>query len=489
MIQYEYQRSVFCMYLKKRRFGIVGISGIVIILCSALGLTVYGAEISGVKIANVTGTSATVEWKTDVPTDATVHFGLDSRVGIVRDPDFNKKDHSLMIDDLEPGMTYHVRVLSSDEKGNKVTSAGFVFETKNVEEKIKERIIKDLDKIKDPESIIEIDEKVKDVAGDILKPPTILGLPRVTVDQTTATIVWTTDRESSSMVYLAPEADYVEGIDYPIAQGDPNEEVTRHVVEVIGLDPSTTYHFKVVSSDSIGLTSESEDDTFKTKSILPAIRNVNVTRIQEKTAVVNWNTSGVLARGIVEYTNTRTKVTKVAGSSVFATQQSVQLSELEFGTRYSAVIRSTNQDGEGSASTPFQFVTIRDVIAPAISKVKNESTLFPGEEVKIQTIIAWETDEPAYCQVFYSQGLKVGDSDEGESLPKETNPLTSHTQVIVGFAPSTVYQFWMKCNDDGQNESRSEDFVLITPIKEKSIIDVILENFQGTFGWVNNIGG
>ncbi len=452
-------------------------------------LRVYAAEISAVKIVDVTTDSATVQWSTDIPTDATVNFGLDSRTGIVRDPEFDKKEHTLTLDDLEPGMKYHVRVLSSDVEGNKVTSAGFVFETKNDEEKIKERIIKDLEKIKDPESIIEIDEKVKDVAGDILKPPTILGLPRVTVDQTTATIVWTTDRESSSMVYLAPDSDFSEGIDYPIAQGDPNEEVTRHVVEVIGLDPSTTYHFKVVSGDSVGLTSESADDTFKTKSILPSVRNVGVSRIQEKSALISWDTSGVLARGIVEYTNTRTKVTKVAGSSVFATTQNVLLADLEFGTRYTAVVRTTNQDGDNAESQPFQFITIRDVIAPAITKVKNESTLFPGEDVKIQTIIVWETDEPATCQVFYSQGLSNGTSNEGaEFTQKETNPLTAHTQVIVGFNPGTVYQFWTVCNDEGQNESRSEDFVLITPIKEKSIIDIILQNFQGTFGWVENIG-
>jgi hypothetical protein len=381
-------------------------------------------------------------------------------------------------------------VVSTDADGNKNTTAGFVFTTKDDQNKVKDRIIKDLDKIKEPESIIEINEKVKDVAGDILKPPTILGLPRITVDQTKATIVWTTDRESSSMVYLAPDADYNGGTsDYTIAQGDPNEAVTKHTVEVIGLEPSTLYHFKVVSDDSTGLAGESEDDTFKTKSILPSIRNIKVNRIQEKSAVISWDTGGVLARGIVEYTNTRTKVTKVAGSSVFAPNQNIQLADLEFGTRYSAVIRTTNQDGDNAESTPFQFITIRDVIPPAISKVKNESTLFPGEDVKIQTIIAWETDEPATCQVFYSQGLSTGTSNGGaESTLKETNPLTSHTQVIVGFTPGTVYQFWTVCDDEGQNESRSEDFVLITPIKEKSIIDIILQNFQGTFGWVNNIG-
>jgi hypothetical protein len=46
----------------------------------------------------------------------------------------------------------------------------------------------------------------------------------------------------------------------------------------------------------------------------------------------------------------------------------------------------------------------------------------------------------------------------------------------------------MDCADEAGNTSKSDDFVLITPIKEKNIIDIILENFQGTFGWVNKIG-
>ncbi len=464
--------------------------GVIALLILAIALRAYAAEISAVQISDVKSDSATVTWTTDKNTDATINFGLDQRFGTVRDSAFDKKDHSLTIDSLEPATTYHFRVVSTDVEGNRSTTAGYVFTTKDDQKKIKDRIIKDIKKITDPESIIEINEQVKETAGDILKPPTILGLPRVTVDQTTATIVWTTDRESSSMVYLSPDSDYNgSSNDYTIAQGDPNESVTRHVVEVIGLDPSTLYHFKVVSDDSTGLAGESEDDTFKTKSILPSIRNVKVNRIQEKSAVISWDTGGVLARGIVEYTNTRTKVTKVAGSSVFAATQNVQLADLEFGTRYSAIIRTTNQDGDNSESTPFQFITIRDVLAPAISKVTNESTLFPGEDVKIQTIIGWETDEPATCQVFYSQGLATTDGGDGSSsMPKETDPVTSHTQVIVGFTPATVYQFWIICNDEGSNEARSEDFVLITPIKEKSIIDIILQNFQGTFGWVNNIG-
>ena len=59
--------------------------------------------------------------------------------------------------------------------------------------------------------------------------------------------------------------------------------------------------------------------------------------------------------------------------------------------------------------------------------------------------------------------------------------------MIIDFAPATVYQFWLSCADEAGNEVQSENFVLFTPIQEKSIIDLILENFESTFGWVKNI--
>jgi hypothetical protein len=204
---------------------------------------------------------------------------------------------------------------------------------------------------------------------------------------------------------------------------------------------------------------------------------------------VEWQTLGVKTKGVVEYKNLRTNAVKSAGNAIFATTHQLLLAGLELGTRYSATIVATNEAGESVSSNPLSFVTVRDVVPPLITKVKNESTLFPGEEVKIQTIFAWETDEPATCTVFYTQGLvKSADGESDSSLPPETNPVTMHTQVIVGFASATVYKFWVVCSDPSGNESESEDFVLITPVKEKSIIDLILENFEGTFGWVKNIG-
>jgi hypothetical protein len=60
--------------------------------------------------------------------------------------------------------------------------------------------------------------------------------------------------------------------------------------------------------------------------------------------------------------------------------------------------------------------------------------------------------------------------------------------VITDFAPATVYQFWLNCTDEAREyRIQSENFVLFTPIQEKNIIDLILENFESTFGWVKNI--
>ncbi len=426
----------------------------------------YAAEISNVVIKEINDDGVVIEWKTDTETDATVNFGLDSRVGVIRDPQFNKKTHSVTIDDLEPATRYFFSVTSADPQGNKTTSSGYVFTTKS------------------PNNTAA----GKDAAKN---PPTIMGSPKVVTYANTVEISWSTDRESNSVVHFVPESEYsaTSRDPYTRSQGNRNEQVTKHKVVVEGLEPSTVYHFKVVSEDGAGLAGETADDTFRTKSLLPEITRARVGRIQESSAVVEWQTEGVKTKGVVEYKNLRTNAVKSAGNAIFATSHQLLLAGLELGTRYSATIVATNEAGESVSSNPLSFVTVRDIVPPLITKVKNESTLFPGEEVKIQTIFAWETDEPSTCTVFYTQGLIKSADGEGDSfLPPETNPVTMHTQVIVGFASATVYKFWVVCEDPTGNESQSEDFVLITPVKEKSIIDLILENFEGTFGWVKNIG-
>ncbi len=147
-----------------------------------------------------------------------------------------------------------------------------------------------------------------------------------------------------------------------------------------------------------------------------------------------------------------------------------------------------NSGGDRVRSQPIQFITVRDIAPPFISNVTNESTIFPGGESRIQTIIEWITDEPAHCALTYQEGI-AGGVEPTVIDSEESGYVMQHVQVIVEFAPATVYQFWLDCADGAGNEVKSDNFVLFTPIQEKSIIDIIIENFESTFGWVKNISG
>ena len=457
-------------------------------------------KITNIRVISSTATSALITWETDEDADSEVNFGLTKDYGVVRNANPNKKKHSLLLQDLEPSMVYHMRIGSADAGGNQALSGDYTLTTKGVvnikeidkippdERAIVERAVTAVRELKTAQGLRVVADEIGDVAKKILEAPRIIGSPGVKeVGSDYAVITWATDQDAGSVVRYARDTEYREGSDkaYTTESGDAGERTKEHSVRVSGLNPGTLHHFQVVSEADLGLTGESRDSTFLTKAQLPSILNFRIIKVEADSATVAWRTS-IPAAGIVEYTNTKTKEVKSAGSPVFALSHQVKIAGLSLGVRYTALVKAENIVGDKVASTPLSFTTIKDIAAPIISKVSNESTLFPSADAKVQTIISWSTDEQAYCQASYREGLNPAIEPSG--LGEEKEPRTAHVQVVVEFLPSTVYQFWVECRDEARNRSKSENFVLFTPNKEKSIIDIILENFSGTFGWVKNIG-
>lgn len=352
-----------------------------------------------------------------------------------------------------------------------------------------DQIIKQLENIKDIQSLEKISEMIKELSIQVsISPFKIEGSPEIIeVGTDYVTIGWYTSLDANSIVALASESNYNSGAQDPYAwkEGEPDEYLTKHEITVNGLQPATTYHYQVQSRTKLGAYAASDDRTFQTKSILPEIYNINIEKLEEESATLVWYTN-VPCSSIVEYINLENNDTRSEGNPNFVTRHSVRLSNLKFDTTYAATIRVENEYGEKNSSAPITFTTIKDELPPVISKVATESTIYPGADTKIQTIINWETDEPSTCQFFYHQGLfNKGDVS---NLSPEINPVIKHIQVAVAFQPATVYKFWVKCKDKTGNEGKSDDFTLLTPQKEQSIIDIIISNFQSTFGWVKKIG-
>lgn len=472
--------------------------GLVILLQHAFVVFAAAPTISNVRLGSTTNTSVDITWTTDVPASSMLNYGKQADYGIVRNPNFDVTQHSVTVDTLDPSTTYHFRITASDSSGNQGISGDFMFTTtgyenipniENVSTEEQRALVGQaaaiLDQVQDINALEIIADEVQSSAEDILRPPSIIGAAQVSeVGMDYAIISWNTNRPAGSQVQYATDAEYQATQIYSSFQGVPDERVTEHEVQLVGLLPGTQYHFQVQSSDDFGLEGLSRDNTFETKSRLPVIQDVQLLKIEETSVTIAWSTD-IPAAGAVEYENLDTGELRSEGSPELLSTHTVRLSDLTLGTTYVASIKAENEQGDFSVSDPIAFTTVEDEEPPIISKVTNDSTLFPGAETRIQTIVQWETDELAVCKMFFRQGIQ--ESIEPFELDSKEELATEHVQVVVEFQPSTVYQFWVECIDLADNVARSENFVLFTPEKEKSIIDIILENFEGAFGWVKNI--
>lgn len=470
-------------------------------------------DITNVQITNVAEDTVTITWVTDEDADSTINYGLQEDYGIVRIPEANRTEHSVTLDNLEQGRTYFFRVVSSDADGNQGISANYKVLTEGTPDsgadsgqgsqsetqteqtvqsqaqsqtKTTQEIVEQIKQIQSPETLQEIlNETVKAIQG-ITEDLTIVGPPTVIPDTTSAIVKWTTDREASSEVSFSSSDTYV-AEQYEFSQVSTDPDTTDHEVRIIGLEPYTEYHFQVRSKDGYGITGSSRDYTFRTKASVPNIKNLRILKVEENSATLAWDTT-VPSKALIEYQDLTKGTQNSVGRPTLASTHQMRISDLTLGTRYVAFVIAENAGGDRVKSNPITFVTVKDTAPPIISNVTNESTLFPGGESRIQTIIEWLTDEPAHCALSYREGI-AGGVDPVVIDSDDSGFTAQHVEVIVEFAPATVYQFWLECADEAGNAIKSENYVLFTPIQEKNIIDIIIENFQGTFGWVKNIGG
>ncbi len=457
--------------------------------------------ISNVQVTGVSATSTTVTWTTDVNTDSYVNVSQDTNYCGVRNQGPLGTTHSVVIPNLSPGTTYFFRIRSTDVNGNQNFSGDYSFTTTStvdlsqlnsvtnaVQKLLAEKAIKDISQITNAAALTAVGQALSSQAQANIGPPEILGNPQLAISTDQATVTWSTDQNSDGAVSFVSNSQYNPNAANPYTrvEQDTNTNTKTHSVTIYGLTPATEYDYKVSSrAGGIGAPGASPNLTFTTKSILPEIINPHVVRVGEHDVTISWGTP-MPSAGTVTYTDMANRKALSTGDPTYLATHIVQISGLVFQTRYSAVITATNQAGDSVTSQPIYFVTTKNIYPPVISQVANDSTLYPGQDTTVQTVISWLTDEPASCFLSYAVG---GAGGHVATTTTETAPLTKHVVVVTDFTPATVYKYWVTCTDVDGNTTSSEDYVLLTPQQQKSIIDLILANFQGTFGWLGNFTG
>lgn len=458
--------------------------------------------ISNIAVTKTTATSTTVTWTTDTKTDSFVNFSQDTNYCGIRNAGEFDTTHSVVIPNLDPATTYFFRISATDQSGNQVLSGNYTFTTTSTpgtpslssvssqqQQTLAANVVSNIQKITNTQALSAVQQALNNQASQVVPAPKIVGSPQVVIGTDQAAFSWDTDQDANGVVFIATDGEYNPDAANPYAreEHDPNDNSQTHSVVVYGLTPSTEYHYKVSSQGTLGNAGVSKDFTFTTKAVLPNILNPHLVKVGEHDATVSWGTP-LPSAGTVTYQNLDTRKSLSVGDPSFLVTHIIQLTNLVFQTRYSLVIQATNQGGDIVTSTPLYFVTAKNLFPPVISQVNNDSTLYPGQDTTVQTVVSWQTDEPAECNMSYVSGVVKSGAGVASST-MEAAYLNKHVSVITNFQPATVYKYWINCIDIDGNATSSEDFVLLTPQQQKSIIDIIMENFQGTFGWLNGIGG
>ena len=180
-------------------------------------------------IASSTATSsATITWQTDIPSTSQVEYGVTSAYTASTTLNLaTTTEHFVSVTGLIPETIYHFRVLSKNTSGNLTASTDRTFMT----------------------SIIP----------DTTAP--VISLIATTTATSTALITWTTDENSDSLLEYGSTSSYG-----TILSGNAGT-TTTHLISISDLTPSTTYHFRIRSTDTSGNIAHSADQNVTTAQV------------------------------------------------------------------------------------------------------------------------------------------------------------------------------------------------------------------------------
>ncbi|MEE9152167.1 MAG: S8 family serine peptidase [Thermoplasmata archaeon] len=380
----------------------------------------------------VSGITATITWLTHKDANSIVKYGKSESQLDEEESDLTNytREHSITIKkyediDLEENTTYYFKITCYDKYGHGPSESPILNFTTEI---------------------------LPDTT-----PPEIVNVVNATSD-ITATIFWDTNELSDSLI------EYGLTTDYGQIKSD-SKPMKRHTITIFNLEPTTTYHFRINSSDVSGNYNQSEDKEFTTDAspdeTPPVISNLRVTDITDTTVIILWETNE-FSNMVVKYSEDKNKDTnlwnKLSDLNHYWIKQSIKITGLNPFTIYYYQIESTDPSGNteitGNGNTKFNTTGPPDNTPPRI---------IDGPKVTILTdktaTIEWTTDEESEGTVEYG-------SNYGSGEPKDPSGeyVLVHNITLTGLTHSSTYHYRVRSKDKSPNanENFSDDYNFIT---------------------------
>ncbi len=376
-------------------------------------------------VISVTQSTATISWTTDKPGTSIVEYGATTAYGSTAPVPPSTQyvtDHLVTITGLASSSTYHFRVSSVNIQGIGPDSSG-----------------------NDANPSIDYTFTTATAGQTDTTPPVITNIPGASgVTDTTATITWTTDEPSDSVVQYGLTTSYG-------STRTLDTDVVSHSVQLQGLSDDTTYQFRVRSTDIAGNgPTTSPNYSFTTDptpdTTMPVITSApTATNVTDTTATIVWTTNEP-ATSVVEFGET-TSYTRSSFLGSYVTNHSVTLTLLEDATLYHFRVGSTDAAGNGprnSTDSTFTTDATPDTTAPVVISPPTVT----GTTDTTATIV-WQTDETGNSQVRYD--TIAGSWDTLGTTFTSAAMVTQHSVTLTGLTVNQTYYYRVGSTDTAGN--------------------------------------
>ncbi len=341
--------------------------------------TQSGVVISSTTVQSVNNSGATIVWTSSAPVSSYVVYSKSPSVSTSTTQVGSAElttEHSVTLSNLDLGQTYYFYVKSSDASANVTVDnngGNYYYFTTTSDN----------------------------------SPPMISGVD-VTTGTDTATIVWTTNELANSKMEYASASYYQANSSYSNTASSSTYTI-QHSIVIEGLASSTTYHYRLTSSDQGGNTAQTNDLTFTTaaprsvecpacpacptcptcsggSSILPitcpevdeeapVISNIGLKNLSETSVDVEWSTNEE-ANGLLSYAldNSFENNVLLGRVDLMSLSHLISLNNLSPGTVYYYKIYSRDQSGNLAESEILNFKTKgkkKETVADADKAIKN----------------------------------------------------------------------------------------------------------------------